>query len=93
MRKIISAATLLRTPIKTILTLLLVTAVTFGLLTQTAEYAVTNREFNNNVERYYGTGTVEAEEAVYKKIDYPYYIESDPRVDAVEIEELNNLQY
>ena len=63
------------------------------LFSQTAEYGVTDREFNENVDRYYGTGMVEAEPVKYTKTDVPFYIETDSRVNSLSYEYYDTLRY
>ena len=87
--------TLFRTMGKTLFTFLLIAVLTFSLFIQLAEYVKTSEEFKKNVAMYQGTGYVEYRPAVYKgeNINYPYYIETDPRVDAIDIPELEDNQY
>lgn len=59
MKPSLSIKTLLRSPARTILTFILLGVVTFALLSQTAEYAITAREFNEAARRYVGIGTAE----------------------------------
>ena len=56
-----SIKTLLRSPVRTFLTFVLLGLVTFAFFSQTVEYAVTAREFNNAARQYVGVGTVEVE--------------------------------
>ena len=55
----IKLKTLFRSPLKTALTFVLLSVVTFALFTQITEYAVASRERRNTAKMYYGTGTVE----------------------------------
>lgn len=50
---------LVRSPVKTLLTILLITAVTFGLATQIGEYVVTEEAVKRSVQTYHGAGTIE----------------------------------
>ena len=93
MKGILSVKTLFRSWIKTVFTFILIAAVTFAFFSQTAEYVNTRREFESNVDMYYGSGMVEVSSAKYKNIDFPYYIEADPRVDAYPAEEYNEMGY
>ena len=93
MKPKLSLKTLLRTPVKTFLTFLLVAAVSFGLFSQVAEYAMTAREFEDNIGMYYASVSVEAEPASYRKLKFPYYLETDERVNATGIDKLNEQGY
>ncbi len=59
MRPSLTLKTLYRSPVRTILTFILLGVVTFAFFSQTAEYAVTAREFNAAAEQYVGVGTAE----------------------------------
>ena len=61
MRPIHAMKSLYRSPVRTILTFILLSVVTFELFTQAAEYAVTAREITNAAGQYRGVGAVEAE--------------------------------
>ena len=93
MKKLLSIKTLFRAKLKTLVTFLLVAAVTFALFSQVAEYINTKLEFENNTDMYYGYGTVEASPATYKNAEQPYYIEADPRVDCFPIDVYNEMRY
>ena len=93
MKPKLSLKTLYRSPVRTVLTFILLAAVTFALFSQVLEYSNTKKEFEENVEMYYGTGKVEASPAEYKNTEYPYYIEADPRVDAFPAEYYNEMRY
>lgn len=79
-KPLLSIKTLYRSPIKTFLTFLLLTVVTFALFSQTAEYAVTAREFNNAAKHYIGVGSVEIAPTEKPNPGSPTYINSDPRI-------------
>jgi len=57
-----SLKTLYRSPVRTILTFILLAAVTFALFSQVLEHVVTLREVNAAVSEYYGAGAVEIKE-------------------------------
>ena len=83
MKRSLALKTLLRSPGKTLFTFLLIAVLTFSLFIQLAEYQTTKREFEKNIDLYRGTGYVEKAPATfagYKKLRYPYYIATDPRV-------------
>ena len=56
--------TLYRTPLKTLMTFLLLAATSYLLSFYTAEYAVTSREYERAAGYYYGVGAIEAEPVV-----------------------------
>ena len=93
MKKLLSIKTLFRSKLKTLVTFLLVAAVTFALFSQVAEYINTKIEFENNTDMYNGYGIVEASPVKYKRDEYPFYIEADPRVDCFPHEDYNNMRY
>ena len=82
----LSIKTLFRSPVRTILTFILLGVVTFAFFSQTAEYAITAREFDNAVMQYRAVGAAEAAppiEATPSIIPYtmtPAYIETDKRL-------------
>ena len=51
--------TLLRSPVKTLLTFLLIATVTFGLVSQTGEYSITAKEYADTMALYKGVGAVD----------------------------------
>ena len=61
MKTSLSLRTLLRTPLKTLLTLLLLAATSYMMFISVAEYAVTARERERVTGMYQGVGAVEAE--------------------------------
>ena len=95
MKLSLAIKTLFRTFGKTLLIFLLISVLTFSLFIQLAEYVKTTEEFKENVTRYSGTGYVEYQPATYKgaNVNYPYYIEADPRVDAIDIPALDDNRY
>ena len=95
MRTALTIKTLSRTIGKTLFTFILIAVLSFSLFIQLAEYVKTAEEFRENVARYSGTGYVEYQPATYKgaNVNYPYYIEADPRVNAIDIPELENNRY
>ena len=78
-----SLKTLYRSPVRMILTFILVVAVTFTLFSQVLEHAVTVREIDKAAQSYDGVGAVEVEKAKTKTI-YPVQLAFDPRVGANE---------
>ena len=80
MRFAFSIKTLLRAPVKTILTLLLLGIVSFTFISQTVEYVITNREMEDAAELYVGVGTVEISSAPDLYTGVAEYIDADPRV-------------
>ena len=61
MRLSLSLKTLHRSPVRTLLTFVLLGVVTFAFFSQVAEYAIITREFNNAAEQYIGVAAVEIE--------------------------------
>ncbi len=85
MRAKLSLKTLYRSPVRMILTFVLLVAVTFTLFSQVLEHAVTVREINKAAERYDGVGAVEVtpvkSEFYGEKYTYkPFYVFNDNRV-------------
>ena len=76
--------TLYRSPVRTILTLILLGATAFALYMQVAQYAVGKREFQKAVDLYYGIGFIEIEPSneLYEPYN-PLYIYTDPRLAGV----------
>lgn len=60
----IKLITLLRSPVRTALTLILLGVVTFALFTQITEYAVATRELRGVRSKYCGIGTVEKSQSM-----------------------------
>lgn len=82
MRLILSVKTLYRSPIKTILTFILLAVVTFAFFSQTAENAITSREFNTTAKHYYGVGS--AKDASEERSPFSSFeIFADPRTDKI----------
>jgi ABC-type antimicrobial peptide transport system permease subunit len=67
---------LLRSPIKTIVTLLLLTAITFMLLSRVYEYAVTAREYKSVENTYQGIGTIEVSPPEKIEVGSPEFLTS-----------------
>ncbi len=80
LRPIQSIKTLYRSPVKTLLTFILLSVVTFAFFSQTAEYAVTSREFNSATRQYCGIGAAEISPPVDSHPESPNYIFADPRM-------------
>jgi ABC-type lipoprotein release transport system permease subunit len=59
MKPSLSIKTLYRSPVRTILTFVLIAVVTFALFSQTAEYAITVREMASAARQYTGVGAAE----------------------------------
>lgn len=77
MRIILSIKMLFRSPIKTIVTLLLLTAISFMLLSRVYEYAITAREFKSIENTYQGIGTIEVSPPEKTGVDGPQFLTSD----------------
>ena len=60
MKLSLSIKVLFRSPARTILTFVLLGVVMFALFSQSAEYAVTAREFDKAAKEYCGIGAIEA---------------------------------
>jgi hypothetical protein len=83
MLKLLSIKTLFRTPLKTLLTFLLLTATSYMLFFSAAEYTATSRERERAIAFYQGTGAVEAAPAqnpVYPVYGMDVYLYTDERV-------------
>ncbi|MDF2543751.1 MAG: transporter permease subunit [Herbinix sp.] len=76
MRKILSIKMLFRSPIKTIVTLLLLTSISFMLLSRVYEYAVTAREYKSIENTYQGIGTIEVSPPEKIEVDGPMFLTS-----------------
>ena len=61
MRPSLSFKTLLRTPLKTLLTFLLLAAASFALFSRVAEYSMISREMDRAAEHYYGVAVIDAQ--------------------------------
>ena len=74
--------TLYRSPVRTVLTFILLASVTFALFSQVMEHAVTQRELDNAISTYFGAGNVESSvlHPNARRVDRPVYIYTDPRV-------------
>lgn len=77
MRTILSIKMLFRSPIKTIVTLLLLTAISFMLLSRVYEYAVTAREYKSIENTYQGIGTIEVSPPEKIGVDGPMFLTSN----------------
>ncbi|NLA87884.1 MAG: hypothetical protein GX847_11525, partial [Clostridiales bacterium] len=82
MRTLLTIKSLYRSPVKSLLTFILLIVVTFAFFSQTAEYAVTAREFNNAAKQYCGVGSAEVAPPLTDGSfsAYPFYIGADPRL-------------
>ncbi len=90
MRAVLSMKTLIRSPVRTILSLILLGVVSFAFFSRTAEYAVTVREMNSAAGEYRGVGSAEVSPALAPqaldlsapRLDTsdPYYVNADPRI-------------
>ena len=78
---------------KTSVTIVIIVICTFYMFLHITEHFNTKQEFESNVDMYYGSGKVEDSPAEYKNTEFPYYIESDPRVDAFPAEYYNEMRY
>ncbi len=77
MRTILSIKILFRSPVKTIVTFLLLTAISFMLLSRVYEYAITAREYKNIENTYQGIGTIEVSSPEKIRVDGPMFLTSD----------------
>ena len=93
MRPSLSLATLFRSPARTILTFVLLGAVSFALFMQVGEYAITRRELNNAALLYRGVGVAETTTPAEADMLSPFYIESDPRISENYTDEEKELSY
>ena len=75
-----SLKTLYRSPVRTILTFILLAAVTFALFSQVMEYAIANREMKKAVEQYDGVMTVQSANPANTDASNPQYMYADTRV-------------
>ncbi len=80
MKPLLSIKTLYRTPVKTLLTFVLLGVVTFAFVVQTAEYAVTAREFYNAAKQYCGVGSAEVAPPEESDPANPFKLELDDTV-------------
>jgi hypothetical protein len=72
--------TVLRSPLKTLLTFILLTAASFMLVYSAADYAMTAREYRRAYGRYRGIGSVEYGPVEYQYENlFPYFHLTDPR--------------
>ena len=71
MKPSLSIMTLFRSPTRTLLTFVLLGAVTFALFSQIAEYAITSREYGKATSRYVGIGTAELEPPKNSNTGFP----------------------
>ncbi len=100
MRKIIALKQLLRTPIKTILTFLLLSAASFALFSRVMDYTVTMREIRNAESFYSGVAALDntvpmvalsAEVGDGTYIGYSYEAEDKPWPSQEQLEEFSSL--
>ena len=68
---------LIRSPVKTLLTVVLLAAVMFALLSRVSEYAVTAEEFNSLAKTYHGIGIVEATPPVLTDFTWSEFLTSN----------------
>jgi len=80
MKAQISLKTLYRSPVRTVLTFILLAAVTFALFSQILEYSVAKREMDKMVELYDGALNVESGKFSGMNESVPAYIYTDKRV-------------
>lgn len=80
MRPLQLIKTLFRTPIKTFLTFLLLSAVTFVLFSRVGEYSITSKEIKNSAKEYRGIGSAEIAPAPEIYPGGPWYIYGDSRL-------------
>lgn len=80
MRPSLSLKTLLRTPAKTLITFLLLAAVSFALFSRVSEFAVTNRELNRIAANFNGVGAVERDIPAHMDFSYDNALMLDERI-------------
>ena len=81
MKPSLALKTVLRSPVRTVLTLVLLGLTSFALFTRVAEYAITRREIYNAASHYRGVGAAEISPPHEFILPYgPLYIEADPRL-------------
>lgn len=80
MKPLLILKTIVRTPLKSLLTFILLSLVVFSLITRLAEYSIIEREIKNAAKEYQGIGTVEISEAKDSFPHTPSYITTDPRL-------------
>ncbi len=99
MRRSVSLKTLLRTPLKTLLTFLLIAAASFALFSKAADYSVTMREIARAKDFYRGVGALDntvrelmlEESSEEMAIPYSEEIESKPWPSEEQLEEFASL--
>lgn len=83
MRPKLSLKTLYRSPVRTVLTFILLAAVTFALFSQVMEFTIAKREMNKAAERYEGIATAEISPQSREMVNAgttPLYMFTDDRV-------------
>ena len=93
MKPLLLLKTIFRTPLKSLLTFILLSLVMFSLITRVAEYSIIEREIKNAAKGYQGIGTVEISEA---KESFPRthsYIKTDPRLKEESIDKLQQFHF
>ena len=80
MRLALSMKTAIRTPVKMLLTFLLLGATSYMSFTGIAEYTITTREYERIVSYYKGVGAVEVEPMPDSYPEFDYYLYTDERV-------------
>lgn len=83
MSSIINIKSLYRSPVRTILTYILIVAVTFTLFSQVLEHAVTVREIDKAAEQYDGIVVIDTSEGMSISNSF-WYATTDPRIGADE---------
>lgn len=74
MRPLLSIKMLFRSPIRTLVTFLLLAAISFALFSRVLDYAATAKEFEQAVQNYRGVGVIEGTPPVYTDIGTPRYL-------------------
>ena len=71
---------LYRSPLKTLLTLLLLAAAAFLFLYNLSEYSISGREYREARDRYEGVLTLDSEELPMEKMNpiFDYFLHTDP---------------
>ena len=93
MKAKLSLKTLYRSPVRTILTFILLAAVTFALFSQVLEYSIADREMKKAVEQYDGVLSVWKYPPGYNYTGDPLYMFTDPRVSTAQLPEYFQEEY
>ena len=93
MKPLLILKTIFRTPLKSLLTFILLSLVMFSLITRVAEYSIIEREIKNAAKEYQGIGTSEISEAKESFPQTHSYIKTDPRLKEESIDKLQQFHF